>query len=111
MIYTYEDGKFYEMGKELSIEEVLSLLDNYAYEKRRRTVHIHEQLIKTRAVNEHLKRENRLILMKLYRLAFTGPVREEEIDKELVAIDDDMIKHCEHLALENEELKKQIKLL
>lgn len=111
MPYTYKDGKFYEMGKELSIEEILSLLNNYAYEKRQYTVHMHEQLIKTKAINEHLKRENRLILMKLYRLAFTGPVREEEIDKELVAIDDDMIKRWEHLELENEELKKQIKLL
>ena len=43
---TEKDGKYYRMGKEMSVEEVLRSLNNYEYEKRTRTVHMREELKK-----------------------------------------------------------------
>ena len=41
-------------------EEILSKLNEYEYETRRKTLHTQEELFKERAVNQHLIRENRL---------------------------------------------------
>ena len=112
MFYEVKNGQVYNHGEKVSDEEVETMLNNYEYEKRRYTVHMHEKLIETMAINRHLKRENRLILSKIYRLISMGAfVNEDVIDKELVAIDDDLIKLVRDTQLENETLKRKLGIL
>ena len=112
MFYTVENGQVYNHGEKVSDEEVETMLNNYEYEKRRYTVHMHEKVIETMAINRHLKRENRLILSKIHRLTSMGPlVNESVIDEELAAIDDDLIKLVHDTQLENETLKRKLGIL
>ena len=60
MIVTEKNGEYYCYGKVMSKEEILSKLNEYEYETRRKTLHTQEELFKERAVNQHLIRENRL---------------------------------------------------
>ena len=104
--------KFYRMGEELSDEEVLRMLNDYEYAVRTRTLNEREQLFKERAVNQHLIRENRLLIHKIYHFIQTGRMlNENEIAKELVEIDDDIIGEFQKTQLENEKLKKELYFL
>ena len=112
MFYEVKNGQVYNHGEKVSDEEVETMLNNYEYEKRRYTVHMHEKLIETMAVNRHLKRENRLILSKIHRLISMGPIiNEKSIDEELAAIDDNLIKMVHDTQLENETLKRKLGIL
>ena len=112
MFYTVENGQVYNHGEKVSDEEVETMLNNYEYEKRHYTVHMHEKVIETMAINRHLKRENRLILSKIHRLTRMGPlVNERVIDEELAVIDDDLIKLVHDTQLENERLKRKLEIL
>ena len=112
MFYEVKDGQVYNHGEKVSDEEVETMLNNYEYEKRRYTVHMHEKVIETMAINRHLKRENRLILSKMHRLINMGPIiNEKTIDEELAAIDDDLIKTVQDTQLENETLKRKLEIL
>lgn len=111
-IITKQDDKFYRMGEELSDEEVLRMLNDYDYAVHTRTLNEREQLIKERAVNRHLVRENRLLVHKIIHFIHKGAIiNEDEIAKELVEIDDDIIGELQKTQLENEELKKELYFL
>lgn len=112
MIITEQNGKFYRMGKEMSIKEILRNLNDYEYAVRTRTLNEREQLFKERAVNQHLIRENRLLIHKIYSFIHKGVMlNENEIAKELVEIDDDIIGELQKTQLENEKLKKELYFL
>lgn len=111
MIITEKDGKYYRMSKEMSKEEVLRSLNNYEYEKRTRTVHMREELIKILGVNRHLQRENALLRERIHRIAWQNMCSEKEIREAIQIDDDDLIKEIEKVSLENEELKKELYFL
>lgn len=112
MFYEVKNGQVYNHGEKVSDEEVETMLNNYEYEKRRYTVHMHEKVIETMAINRHLKRENRLILSKIHKLISMGPIMNEDvIDKELAAINDDWIKLVHDIQLENQTLKRKLEIL
>ena len=107
-----QGDKFYRMGEELSDEEVLRMLNDYDYAVRTRTLNEREQLIRERAISQHLVRENRLLVHKIIRFIHKGGMMsEDEIANELVEIDDDMIGELQKAQLENEKLKKELYFL
>ena len=111
MIVTEENGEYYCYGKRMSKEEILGKLNEYEYEMRKRTLHTQEQLFKERAVNQHLIRENRLLIHKIMEFAYRGPISEEDIAASLVEIDDNIFAELQKTQLENEELKKELYFL
>ena len=111
MIVTEENGEYYCYGKVMSKEEILSKLNEYEYETRRRTLHTQEELFKERAVNQHLIRENRLLIHKILEYSHKGPLSENDIIKSLVEIDDNIFAELQKTQLENEKLKKELYFL
>lgn len=111
MIVTEENGEYYCYGKVMSKEEILSKLNEYEYETRRRTLHTQEELFKERAVNQHLIRENRLLIHKIIEFSHKGPLSENDIIKSLVEIDDNIFAELQKTQLENEKLKKELYFL
>ena len=111
MIVTEENGEYYCYGKIMSKEEILSKLNEYEYETRRRTLHTQEELFKERAVNQHLIRENRLLIHKIIEFSHRGPLSENDIIKSLVEIDDNIFAELQKTQLENEKLKKELYFL
>lgn len=111
MIVTEENGEYYCYGKVMSKEEILSKLNEYEYETRRRTLHTQEELFKERAVNQHLIRENRLLIHKILEFSHKGPLSENDIIKSLVEIDDNIFAELQKTQLENEKLKKELYFL
>ena len=111
MIVTEENGEYYCYGKIMSKEEILSKLNEYEYETRRRTLHTQEELFKERAVNQHLIRENRLLIHKILEFSHKGPLSENDIIKSLVEIDDNIFAELQKTQLENEKLKKELYFL
>lgn len=111
MIVTEENGEYYSYGKKMSKEEVLRKLNEYEYETRKRTLHTQEELFRERAVNQHLIRENRLLIHKIMEFAYRGPVSENDIAESLVEIDDNIFAELQKTQLENEKLKKELYFL
>lgn len=111
MIVTEKNGEYYCYGKVMSEEEILSKLNEYEYETRRRTLHTQEELFKERAVNQHLIRENRLLIHKILEFSHKGPLSENDIIKSLVEIDDNIFAELQKTQLENEKLKKELYFL
>lgn len=111
MIVTEENGEYYCYGKKMSKEEVLGKLNEYEYATRRRTLHTQEELFKERAVNQHLIRENRLLIHKIIEFSHRGPISENDIIESLVEIDDNIFAELQKTQLENEELKKELYFL
>lgn len=107
MIVTEKNGEYYCYGKVMSKEEILSKLNEYEYETRRKTLHTQEELFKERAVNQHLIRENRLLIHKILEFSHKGPLSENDIIKSLVEIDDNIFAELQKTQLENEKLKKR----
>ena len=82
--YYVENGKIKNKytDKEYSLEEIcfkLSVLQREAH----RTVRDIEHCIELKAVNRHLRMENRFLTIKLQQLAWKGMLRVEDIEKEL----------------------------
>ena len=111
MIVTEENGEYYCYGKVMSKEEILSKLNEYEYETRRKTLHTQEELFKERAINQHLIRENRLLIHKILEFSHKGPLSENDIIKSLVEIDDNIFAELQKTQLENEKLKKELYFL
>ena len=111
MIVTEKNGEYYCYGKVMSKEEILSKLNEYEYETRRKTLHTQEELFKERAVNQHLIRENRLLIHKILEFSHKGPLSENDIIKSLVEIDDNIFAEIQKTRLENEKLKKELYFL
>lgn len=111
MIVTEENGEYYCYGKVMSKEEILSKLNEYEYETRRKTLHTQEELFKERAVNQHLIRENRLLIHKIIEFSYKGPLSENDIIESLVEIDDNIFAELQKTQLENEKLKKELYFL
>lgn len=111
MIVTEKNGEYYCYGKVMSKEEILSKLNEYEYETRRRTLHTQKELFKERAVNQHLIRENRLLIHKILEFSHKGPLSENDIIKSLVEIDDNIFAELQKTQLENEKLKKELYFL
>lgn len=111
MIVTEKNGEYYCYGKIMSKEEILSKLNEYEYETRRRTLNTQEELFKERAVNQHLIRENRLLIHKILEFSHKGPLSENDIIKSLVEIDDNIFAELQKTQLENEKLKKELYFL
>jgi len=110
-MYRLIDGKICYGNKEVELDEVIKKLNDYEYEKRRFTVHMHEELFKTKAVNEHLIRENRILIRKMHDLAYRGSFDDDDIVESLVMIDDSIFAELQKTQLENEELKKELNFL
>lgn len=111
MIVTEKNGEYYCYGKVMSKEEILSKLNEYEYATRRKTLHTQEELFKERAVNQHLIRENRLLIHKIIEFSHKGPLSENDIIKSLVEIDDNIFAELQKTQLENEKLKKELYFL
>ena len=111
MIVTEENGEYYCYGKVMSKEEILSKLNEYEYETKRKTLHTQEELFKERAVNQHLIRENRLLIHKILEFSHRGPLSENDIIESLVEIDDNIFAELQKTQLENEKLKKELYFL
>ena len=111
MIVTEKNGEYYCYGKLMSKEEILNKLNEYEYETRRKTLHTQEELFKERAVNQHLIRENRLLIHKILEFSYKGPLSENDIIKSLVEIDDNIFAELQKTQLENEKLKKELYFL
>lgn len=111
-IITKKNGKFYRAGIELTDDEVLEMLNKYDYAVHTRTLNEREQLIKERAINRHLVRENRYLLYNMERMVYRGYLGnyDKEIKEKLEEVDE-IIKELRKAELKNEELKKQIYFL
>lgn len=111
MMVTEKDGEYYCYGEIMPKEEVLRKLNEYEYAIRTKTLHTQEELFRERAVNQHLIRENRLLIHKILEFSHRGPMSEDDIIESLVEIDDNIFAELQKTQLENEELKKELYFL
>lgn len=73
-----------------------------------------EHSIELKAVNRHLRIENRVLTLKLQQLAWRGMVDISEIEKEVVELCDnsnELSKYIHKYEKENFELKQKLKAL
>ena len=113
--YYVEDGKIKNKytGREYSLEEIcfkLSVLQREAY----KTARDIEHCIELKAINRHLRMENRFLTIKLHQLAFEGMVRIEDIEKELQDLclnPKEASAYIHKFEKENFELKTKLKEL
>ena len=111
MMVTEKDGEYYCYGKKMPKEEVLRRLNEHEYAIRTKTLHTQEELFRERAVNQHLIRENRLLIHKILEFSHRGPMSEDDIIESLVEIDDNIFAELQKTQLENEKLKKELYFL
>lgn len=113
--YYVENGKIKNKytDKEYSLEEIcfkLSVLQREAH----RTARDIEHCIELKAVNRHLRMENRFLTIKLQQLAWNGMLRVEDIEKELQDLclnPDEASDYIHKFEKENFELKKKLREL
>ncbi|WP_296882202.1 hypothetical protein [uncultured Methanobrevibacter sp.] len=111
--YYFEDGKIKNKytDREYTMEEIcfrLSVLEREAY----RTARDIERCIELKAVNRHLRMENRFLTIKLQQLACRGMLDISEIEKEISALclnPDEVSEYIHKFEKENFELKKKLK--
>lgn len=111
--YYVEDGKIKNKynDKEYSLEDIcfkLNTLTREAY----RTSNDMEHCIELKAVNRHLRMENRFLTIKLQQLAWRGMLDISEIEKEISALclnPDEASEYIHKFEKENFELKKKLK--
>lgn len=113
--YYVEDGKIKSKYRDMSysLEEVCSILNHLEVEaKRNQNDLIHS--IELKAVNRHLKIENRFLTIKLQQLAWRGMVDIKDIEKEIsdLCVNPDKASNYIHqFEKENFELKKKLQQL
>lgn len=113
--YYFEDGKIKNKytDREYTMEEIcfrLSVLEREAY----RTARDIERCIELKAVNRHLRMENRFLTIKLQQLAWHGMLDINEIEKEVSELclnPDEASQYIHKFEKENYELKKKLKEL
>ena len=113
--YYVEDGKIknkYNPDREYSLEDIcfkLSVLQREAY----KTARDIEHCIELKAVNRHLRMENRFLTIKLQQLAFhSGMLDIKDIEnelKELCLNPDEASDYIHKFEKENYELKKKLR--
>lgn len=97
--------------KEYSLEEIcfkLSVLQREAY----RTSNDIQRCLELKAVNRHLKMENRFLTIKLQQLAFRGMLDVHEIEKEIGELclnPDEASDYIHKFEKENFELKQKLR--
>jgi len=95
------------------LDEVPFLL-NQLYREAMITRRDMEHSIELKAVNRHLRMENRVLTIKLQQLAFRGMLDINEIEKEvseLCSNPDEASNYIHNFEKENFELKKKLKEL
>lgn len=114
--YYVEDGKIknkYNPDREYSLEDIcfkLSVLQREAY----KTARDIEHCIELKAINRHLKIENRFLTIKLHSLVFRGMLDLKDIEnelKELCLNPDEASDYIHKFEKENFELKKKLREL
>ena len=113
--YYVENGKIKNKytNKEYSLEEIcfkLSVLQREAY----RTSNDIERCIELKAINRHLRMENRFLTLKLQKLAWIGTLNINEIEKEISELclnPDEASQYIHKFEKENYELKKKLRKL
>lgn len=111
--YYVSDGKIKNRftDKEYSLEEIcfkLSVLQREAY----RTSNDLQRCIELKAVNRHLRIENRFLTIKLQQLAFRGMLDVHEIEKEISELclnPDEASDYIHKFEKENFELKQKLR--
>ena len=111
--YYVQDGKIKNRftDKEYSLEEIcfkLSVLQREAY----RTSNDIQRCLELKAVNRHLKMENRFLTIKLQQLAFRGMLDVHEIEKEISELclnPDEASDYIHKFEKENFELKQKLR--
>ena len=95
------------------LDEVPFLL-NRLYREAMVTERDVEYSIELKAVNRHLRVENRVLTLKLQQLAWKGMVDISEIEKEVAELCDNAIELSEYIhkyEKENFELRNKLKIL
>lgn len=113
--YYVEDGKIKNKytGREYSLEEIcfkLSVLQREAY----KTARDIEHCIELKAVNRHLRMENRFLTIKLHSLVFRGMLDIKDIENELQELclnPDEASQYIHKFEKENFELKQKLRKL
>ena len=113
--YYVEDGKIKNKytGREYSLEEIcfkLSVLQREAY----KTARDIEHCIELKAVNRHLRMENRFLTIKLHSLVFRGMLDLKDIENELQELclnPDEASQYIHKFEKENFELKQKLRKL
>lgn len=114
--YYVEDGKIknkYNPDREYSLDDIcfkLSVLEREAH----KTARDIEHCIELKAINRHLRMENRFLTIKLHQLAFTGMLDIKDIEKELQDLclnPKEASDYIHKFEKENFELKQKLRKL
>lgn len=113
--YYVEDGKiiYRYTGRSLSLNEACNLLNRLNIESKRSQNDLIKS-IELKAVNRHLKMENRFLTIKLHQLAFTGMLDIKDIEKELQDLclnPKEASDYIHKFEKENFELKQKLRKL
>ena len=114
--YYVENGKIknkYNPDREYSLDDIcfkLSVLEREAH----KTARDIEHCIELKAINRHLRIENRFLTIKLHQLVFTGMLDIKDIEKELQDLclnPDATSEYIHQFEKENFELKQKLRKL
>lgn len=113
--YYVEDGKiiYRYTGRSLSLNEACNLLNRLNIESKRSQNDLIKS-IELKAVNRHLRMENRFLTIKLQQLAWRGMLNISEIEKEISDLclnPDATSEYIHQFEKENFELKQKLRKL
>lgn len=111
--YYVENGKiiYQYTGRSLSLNEACDLINRLKLEATRSQNDLIKS-IELKAVNRHLRMENRFLTIKLQQLALRGMLDISEIEKEISDLclnPDEASDYIHQFEKENFELKKKLK--